>query len=759
MQTSSSPIAPPSSPRRTLIAWLAPILCAVAILIAYSNTPGNSFQLDDWHTIQDNPWVRSLSNIPAYFRDAKTHSVLAANVDYRPIIQVTYAIDYAISGYDITDRMDDAWHWTNIIIHFICSWCVFLLGRRLFGTLGLAPVPGLPPAIGDAVSLAAAVLFAIHPMTAGPVNYISARSSTLTSMFVLPSLIWYLRGLARPARWWRFVISGSLFALGMLTKVEAISLLAAVILAEFLLNPELQPLPLFKRLAQWQVYPRLGAFCLLGLALLVLWHSKTTLTNSSTRAGVEASDYFLTQFRAWWYYIGHIFAPLNLIADYPTYPLSKSIFEPRVLLALSGWALVLALAALTMRKAPVVTFLIICFFACLAPHSSIVPLAEPVNEHRPYLPATAVFLLFAIGAGLALVHLTIRPRLAAFIIVAILSGPFILLTRDRNRVWHDAYTLWGDNVQKTPDSTRVQMNYGLELMKRGQYPEAEARFRESLRLAPNYHYAYTNLAITLAARGDTAGALAAHDSAVRSAPNSDAPYFWRARFRAELHDVPGAAEDFEKAIQFGSAPFRELAGAAECLLRLGRTADAEKYVQQGRALDTSKDGADFETLRKNIRDLLGTTDVEALMNEGSAYMSKNDLIRAEWRFREALRIDPGNARGQVNLGLILAAQGNPQAGQQILDQAVNQHPTSDMPRYWRGRFFASLKNWDAALTDFHEARKLGPSPIRDTAAIAETLLAAGRNDEANTELAKTDPANAVLAAARAEFKAQVFKAK
>src|SRR5262249_29085043 len=197
-----------------------------------------------------------------------------------------------------------------------------------------------------------------------------------------------------------------------------------------------------------------------------------------------------------------------------------------------------------------------CLRLCSLPHPapppSAVPPAEPVNEHRPYLPATAVFLLFAIGAGLALVHLTTRPRLAAFIIVAILSIPLILLTRDRNKVWHDAYTLWGDNVQKTPDSTRVQMNYGLELMTRCQYPEAEPRLREPLRLAPNYHYAYTTLALTLAARGDTAGALAAHDNAVRSSPNTDAPYFWRARFRAELHDVPGAAADFEKAIQFGS---------------------------------------------------------------------------------------------------------------------------------------------------------------------------------------------------------------
>jgi hypothetical protein len=83
-----------------------------------------------------------------------------------------------------------------------------------------------------------------------------------------------------------------------------------------------------------------------------------------------------------------------------------------------------------------------------------------------------------------------------------------------------------------------------------------------------------------------------------------------------------------------------------------------------------------------------------------------------------------------------------------------------MPRYWRGRFFATQKNWDAALADFREAQKLAPAPIRDAAAISETLLAAGRNAEANDIVSKIDPANAAaLVVARGEFRAQVFKTK
>ena len=55
-----------------------------AVLVAYSNHFHNSFHFDDDTVIQNNAYLRSLKNIPLFFRDGTTFSSLPANAAYRP---------------------------------------------------------------------------------------------------------------------------------------------------------------------------------------------------------------------------------------------------------------------------------------------------------------------------------------------------------------------------------------------------------------------------------------------------------------------------------------------------------------------------------------------------------------------------------------------------------------------------------------------------------------------------------------------------
>jgi hypothetical protein len=148
-------------------------------------------------------------------------------------------------------------------------------------------------------------------------------------------------------------------------------------------------------------------------------------------------------------------APLELAADDPTYPVSRSLLEPRVLLALAGWIGVVLLALAAARRAPAVTFLVLAFFLWLAPHSSIVPLAEPVNEHRPYLALTGLVLLASVAVVAAAWRAARRPRVLVAALVLLLLVPLVLLTRARNRDWRDAETLWADTARKAPASRRA----------------------------------------------------------------------------------------------------------------------------------------------------------------------------------------------------------------------------------------------------------------------------------------------------------------
>src|SRR5580692_4031550 len=74
------------------------VVLLLAICLAYANSFQNGFHFDDFHTIVDNPAIRSLHNVPRFFTDATTFSVLPANRTYRPIVSTFLALDYAMAG-------------------------------------------------------------------------------------------------------------------------------------------------------------------------------------------------------------------------------------------------------------------------------------------------------------------------------------------------------------------------------------------------------------------------------------------------------------------------------------------------------------------------------------------------------------------------------------------------------------------------------------------------------------------------------------
>ena len=147
--------------------WQAAVL-TIVVCATYANSLQGSFQYDDFHSIVRNVSVRDLGNLPAFFTDPETFSADAAKAMYRPVLLSSFALNYALHGYDVA-----GYHAVNVILHLTCVLLLWRLARCLTTT-------------GPA--LAAALLFAAHPLTAEPVNYISSRSELLLGVFFLGSL-------------------------------------------------------------------------------------------------------------------------------------------------------------------------------------------------------------------------------------------------------------------------------------------------------------------------------------------------------------------------------------------------------------------------------------------------------------------------------------------------------------------------------------------------------------------------------------------
>jgi tetratricopeptide (TPR) repeat protein len=239
------------------------------------------------------------------------------------------------------------------------------------------------------------------------------------------------------------------------------------------------------------------------------------------------------------------------------------------------------LLAKALRRAPAMAFLGLSFFIHLSPHSSVAPLAEMHNEHRPYLALIGPALIVCTGISLLLERLVDHPAPAQAIVTVALMASLGSMTFVRNRVWENDLTFWTDVVEKAPRSSRGQMNLGLALMSRGRIAEAEERFRETIRIAPSYALGYVNLAIALGHRGDLSAARTAYDQAIRVDPKESHGYYWRGLFRAQRGELDAAVEDFELALKRDDRSIRVLLALTETLMKLGRREEARTHAEYG----------------------------------------------------------------------------------------------------------------------------------------------------------------------------------
>src|SRR2546428_6099261 len=150
-------------------------LLAIGLTVSYSNSLGIGFYFDDTYGISSNPAIRSLRNIPLFFTDPFTLTTLRENVDIRPVLVVTFALNYAISG-----NQPWSYHVFNLILHFIAAGLVFVLVRDHLwwpppdrGRNGAAPIP----------AAAAPLFFPLAPATRQTPHHMWARSAPLRTRF------------------------------------------------------------------------------------------------------------------------------------------------------------------------------------------------------------------------------------------------------------------------------------------------------------------------------------------------------------------------------------------------------------------------------------------------------------------------------------------------------------------------------------------------------------------------------------------------
>lgn len=476
-----------ASPVRKIL-WFGGIISA--LVCAYLASLDNPFQYDDIHSIEKNPHIRSLDNIPFFFTNPSLFSEDPKSAMYRPLVLVSYAFNYAISGYRGT-----VYHGFNLLVHIGNSLLVFILLRILGGN--------------SRQGFWGSLLFGLHPVNSETVNYISSRSESLCALFYLLSFVCYLRGRTAQGvdtRW----VAGSLvaFAGALFSKAVGITLVGVLLVYEILCrgNWSKRGLRVVGRL-QWPFWA-LGSVYLLYTRQLV---GKALVEQPVRGMGTQ----ILTQAKGLVYYTKLLAVPIGLNVEHQ-FELAGSLGEPVILISLGllGSAAWVGLRRGTGFRQKL--FWLMWPVIILLP-TLIVPLNVLVNEHRLYLPSVALAALGGTFLG--------RGDGQRDKWIAVVGGLVLLvyggLDFQRTADWHDPKHLWGKALARAPLMPRPHI-YMADLYKdQGEHRLALQHYRQALTVYPpvltggDRLIVYNNMGATFLAMGRFVDAVAAYQRALQ----------------------------------------------------------------------------------------------------------------------------------------------------------------------------------------------------------------------------------------------------
>ena len=473
---------PPSSPaesaahlaarsRASRAELLIPLAIAALALLAYSNSFSGPFIIDDRTSIPENPHIRSLWPISTVLT-LPTNAVIKR----RPVVGVSLAINYAVSGPDVW-----SYHAFNVLVHVLNAFLVYGICRRTLRSEALRARYGRA---APWLSAAVALLWVVHPLQTEAVTYIIQRTELLMAFFLLSTLYCVIRG-------------AGCSALGMGSK-EVMAMAPLVVLLydrTFLAGS-------FREALRRRAAPYVGLAAGWPIIAFLIAIRPSEVVGFSFKH-LTPWDYARTQFGVIVHYLELAVWPHPLVIDYGGWPVAESLAavlpEAAVVLTLVGasaWALV--------RRSPA-GLLGAWFFLILAPTSSVLPIrTEIAAERRMYLPLAAVIVLVVIGVHEGLRRVVqrdaLRRAVAASTVVALLAT-FCAATRSRNEDYRTEVSILSDLLAKRPAHPWAHYNLGFLFEEAGQLAEAIRHYAEAVRVNPGLARAHRRLEMALMKQG------------------------------------------------------------------------------------------------------------------------------------------------------------------------------------------------------------------------------------------------------------------
>jgi len=546
--------------------WLFGLILIVATTVAYQPAWRGGLVWDD----------------DLYLKSAKSSSLTEiwahprTTQQYHPLIGTVFWIENKLWDDSLVGH-----HLFNILLHAASALLLFKILERL-------EIPG---------AWLAAAVFALHPVQVESVAWLVELKNTLSGFLFFSAVLVYLR-FDQTRNKLHYAAALFLFVLGLLAKTIVAVFPLAILIIVWRKRGRIE----WKR----DVLPLTPFFPLAAVAgILTGWMEQSFAAGEHEVFDYSLLERFLIAGRLFWFYLGKIFWPSDLMMIYPAWTVSTAAWW-QYIFPIAAVALFIGLWLVRRKSrasfAGVLYFTVILFpmlgffnqsyyMGDLGQHSAIFR-----ADHFQYLAIVGIIVPLT-AAGTILWN-RIRARVLKLAGAMAFLGVLVLLvaaTWAQSGNYINAETCFRAVLSKNPDSPTAHNNLAGALMDRGATEEAIVHFRKALEIKADYEFANYNLAAALVQHGELDEAIIRLKSVLRENPNDPRAYYTLANALSKQGDHNEAIAYYGRALRLAPDFPDAHTNLATLMLEGGNTSGALEHYREALRLRP-----DYREARENL---------------------------------------------------------------------------------------------------------------------------------------------------------------
>jgi tetratricopeptide (TPR) repeat protein len=519
------------SPRSKRLVTSRAALGAVPVVLSvltYCASLRFQFVFDDQIMIVGNPRIRSWNYAAQYFTTAfASHMSQGMIAYYRPLVLLWLRVNDAIFG-----MTPAGFHATNVGLHAAVSVLAFVAARRLLSSARQG--------------LLVAALFAVHPVHAECVAWVSGISEVLAGGFVLAAFVTWLRSRESGDRRW-LVAAISLYAGALLSKETGIVLAAIVFAYAWIYSDD--GLTLTKRVAL-----ATAAASPFLLVAGLYWIIREYAIRGAAGVGAPSMSWgtmILTWPSLLWFYVRGLLWRWESSAYYDFSPVARVGLKEFILPA--AWVVLICVgfagwAYRDQKNRRIVLFGSVWTAMSLAPvmYLRVFLNQDYVHLRYLYLPSFGFLLLCAAGLSAMIERFGLQRWSVGM--AAVGFSLLMVAALFQESYWANDLTLYRRSAQVAPKNPNARNNYANVLYDKGRYAESVEEYAEVLRLEPGAWFPNYNMGRGLLRLRRHGEAKEYFDRAIAISPNDADEFCLRGLTNLALGNRPEGIEDLRTAV-------------------------------------------------------------------------------------------------------------------------------------------------------------------------------------------------------------------